>query len=219
MNTNMNFLLFFLCLCQYSFAQSGIDILIQNGKIMDGTGNSWFYGDVGINDGKIVFVGKNSHVKANQIIDAKGLVIAPGFIDVHTHIEDDEIQNPYANNFIADGVTTVITGNCGLSNVDLKKYFSFIDSIRLSVNVGSLIGHNDVRKAVMGEANRAPSSMELQKMEQLVEQAMKDGAVGLSTGLIYIPGTYAHTDEIVALAKQVAKYNGIYTSHMRDEGD
>src|SRR5882724_4037306 len=215
----MKSLFFCLFLCQYCFGQQEVEILIKNGKIIDGTGNSWFYGSIGIRKDKIIFVGRNSKVKATKIIDAKGLIVAPGFIDVHTHIEDDEIQNPYANNFITDGVTTVVTGNCGLSNVDMKKYFSFIDSIRLSVNVGSLIGHNDVRKAVMGEANRAPSSMELQKMEQLVEQAMKDGAVGLSTGLIYIPGTYAHTDEIVALAKQVAKYNGIYTSHMRDEGD
>ena len=206
-------------IAQHSFAQTKVDILIQHEKIIDGTGNGWFYGDVGVKDGKITYIGRNNNIQADKIINAEGLIVAPGFIDVHTHIEDDEIKNPFANNFIADGVTTVITGNCGLSKIDLRNYFLLIDSLRLSINVASLIGHNDVRKAVMGDANRAPTVDEQKKMEDIVAQAMKDGAVGLSTGLIYIPGSYAHTDEIVGLARQAAKYNGVYTTHMRDEGD
>ncbi len=200
-------------------SQNQADIIIKNGKIIDGTGNSWFYGDIAVKDGKIVSIGKLSGWHAGKIIDATGLIVAPGFIDVHTHIEDDEIRNPLATNFIYDGVTTVVTGNCGASNVDLKRYFKFLDSLRLSINVASLIGHNDVRKEVMGRSNRTPSESELKRMELIVEQAMKDGAVGLSTGLIYIPGTYSRTEEIIRLAKVASRYNGVYASHMRDEGD
>ena len=156
---------------------------------------------------------------STRVIDAKGLIVAPGFIDVHTHIEGDEFKNPTANNFILDGVTSVVTGNCGSSNTDIKRYLWQIDSLKPSINVATLIGHNDVRKAVMGTANRKPTEEEMRRMEALVEQAMKDGAVGLSTGLIYIPGTYSETDEIVRLAKVAAKYKGVYASHMRDEGD
>jgi N-acyl-D-amino-acid deacylase len=203
----------------FSFGQNYADVLIRNGKIIDGTGNSWFYGDVAVKDGKITAIGKLNNWKAGKTIDASGLIVAPGFIDVHTHIEDDEARNPYATNFIYDGVTTVITGNCGASNIDLKKYFKYLDSLRLSINVATLIGHNDVRKEVMGKANRKPTDGEMRRMEAIVEQAMKEGAVGFSTGLIYIPGTYSSTDEIVRLAKVAAKYNGVYATHMRDEAD
>lgn len=195
------------------------DVLITNGKVIDGTGNSWFYADVAVKDGKIAAVGKLSRQSAKKIIDAKGFIVAPGFIDVHTHIEGEEAKTPTAENFIYDGVTTVITGNCGSSQVDMGRYFSFIDSIKLSINIAALIGHNDVRKAVMGRAMRDPDAAELQQMILLVEQAMRNGAVGLSTGLIYIPGTYAKTEEVVKLAAAAAKYNGVYASHIRNEGD
>lgn len=195
------------------------DILIKNGKILDGTGNSWYYGDIAVKGGKIAATGKLGKWTAPKNIDATGLIVAPGFIDVHTHIEGDEKKNPTADNFIYDGVTTVVTGNCGLSQVNIGSYFSMLDSLKISINVASLVGHNDVRKAAMGSANRDPSEAEMAKMESIVEQAMKDGAVGLSTGLIYIPGTYSKTDEVVRLAKVAAKYNGVYASHMRDEGD
>jgi N-acyl-D-amino-acid deacylase len=128
-------------------------------------------------------------------------------------------KNSTADNFIYDGVTTVVAGNCGASNVDIGKYLQWIDSFKLSVNVATLIGHNDVRKTVMGRANRDATPDEMKQMENIVDKAMRDGAVGLSTGLIYIPGTYTKTPEIVDLAKIAAKYNGIYASHMRDEGD
>jgi N-acyl-D-amino-acid deacylase len=216
----MKFILSILILfsLQNCFAQQA-DIIIKNGKIIDGAGNSWFYADVAIKAGKIILIQKDIQLKAATIIDAKGLIVAPGFIDVHTHIEDDEVKNPLATNFIYDGVTTVVTGNCGLSRIDLKKYFHLIDSIKLSINVASMIGHNDIREFVMGKANREPTAIEMQKMENIVTNAMKAGAVGFSTGLIYTPGNYSKTDEIIKLAKIAAQYNGVYATHMRSEGD
>lgn len=216
----MRLLLFCTCLLltALGYGQQA-DILIKNGKIMDGTGNSWFYGDIAIQKGRIAAVGKLSRWSAPRTIDASGLVVAPGFIDVHTHIEGEEKRQPTADNFIYDGVTSVVTGNCGGSNVNIGRYFSMLDSLQLSINVATLIGHNDVRKAAMGSANRDPNEAEMQQMESIVEQAMKEGAVGLSTGLIYIPGTYSKTEEVVRLAKAAAKYHGVYARHMRDEGD
>ncbi len=217
----MKYFLFLLgfCFCATLSAQTTVDVLFRNGRILDGTGNSWTWGDVAVKNGKIFSTGKDLQLTATKTIDAKGLIIAPGFIDVHTHIEGDEIKNPTADNFIYDGVTTVVTGNCGSSNVDIKAYLKMLDSLKLSINVATLIGHNDVRKAVMGTANRRASADEIRKMQAIVEGAMKDGAVGFSTGLIYIPGTYSSTNEVVALAKASARYNGVYASHMRDEGD
>jgi N-acyl-D-amino-acid deacylase len=200
-------------------AQQHFDIILKNGKIIDGTGNPWFYGDVGIVKNKIISIGDLSKSKADKTIDATGLIIAPGFIDVHTHIEGDEKKTPTADNFIYDGVTTVITGNCGTSNVDIKKYFKLLDSIKLSVNVGTLIGHNDIRQVVLGDADITPNAAQLQKMQSLIEQAMRDGAMGFSTGLIYTPGIYSKLNEVIALAKAAAKYSGIYTTHMRNESD
>jgi N-acyl-D-amino-acid deacylase len=200
-------------------AQTTADIIITNGRILDGTGNSWYRGEVAIKDGKILKAGKLAGITAPKTIDAGGRIVAPGFIDVHTHVEGDEMKNPTADNFIYDGVTTVVTGNCGSSNVDIKKYLWQLDSLRPSINIASLIGHNDVRRAVLGSANRQPTEAEMQRMEALVEEAMRGGAVGLSTGLIYTPGTYSKTDEVVRLAKAASKYGGVYASHMRDEGD
>ena len=212
-------LLLATALFQSSGAQTTADVLIKNGRILDGTGNSWFWGDVAVKDGKIIRIAPQINLAAAKTIDAKGLIVAPGFIDVHTHIEGDDVKAPTADNFIYDGVTTVVTGNCGSSRVDIKSYLKMLDSMRTSINVATLIGHNDVRRAVMGTANRQATEEELAKMEALVEQAMKDGAVGFSTGLIYIPGTYSATEEIVRLAKVAAKYKGVYASHMRNEGD
>ena len=218
MNRKLLFAIAVLFLVNSGSAQTA-DILIKNGKILDGTGNSWSYGDIAVQNGKIVAMGKLGKWTAAKTIDATGLVVAPGFIDVHTHIEGDERKNPTADNFIYDGVTTVVTGNCGSSQVNIGNYFTMLDSLKTSINVASLIGHNDVRRAVIGSANRDPNEAEMKKMEAIVEQAMKDGAVGFSTGLIYIPGTYSKTEEVVRLAKMASRYNGIYASHMRDEGD
>jgi N-acyl-D-amino-acid deacylase len=195
------------------------DYIIRNGKLIDGSGNNWQYKDVAIQNNKIVAIGNLKNWKANKEIDAKGLVIAPGFIDVHAHIEGGESRNPLATNFMYDGVTTVITGNCGGSAENLKTYFNTIDSIGTSINVASLIGHNTIRKQAMGTVNRNATATEMQSMEKLAEEAMRDGAVGMSTGLIYIPGTYAPTEEIVALAKVIKASGGVYASHIRYEED
>ena len=212
-------ILFFLFSSAITAQNPACDILIINGKIIDGTGNNWFYASVAIKDGKILSVDRISNYTAKKIIDAKGMIVAPGFIDVHTHLEDDETKDLAATNFILDGVTTCITGNCGSSNVNIGNYLHRIDSLKLSINVSTLIGHNDVRKEVMGRAKRDATADEMQSMKSIVEKAMKDGAVGLSTGLIYIPGTFTKTGEIIELAKVAAKYNGVYATHMRDEGD
>jgi N-acyl-D-amino-acid deacylase len=213
-------LILLLCIIpMLSVAQQRFDIILKNGKIIDGSGNPWFYGDVGIVKNKIVSIGDLSKDKANKTIDVTGLIVAPGFIDVHTHIEGDETKSPTADNFIYDGVTSVITGNCGSSNTDLKIYFNGLEQNKLSINVGSLVGHNDVRKAILGENMVKPDALQVKKMEDIVDQAMRDGAMGLSTGLIYSPGMYSQTAEVVALAKVAAKYKGIYTSHMRNESD
>ncbi|GHB79423.1 N-acyl-D-amino-acid deacylase family protein [Persicitalea jodogahamensis] len=218
MRSFLSLLLGLVLLSGPAFSQT-YDVLIKNGRIIDGTGNSWYYGNIAVQGGKIAAIGKLDKAEAKRVIDAKGLVVAPGFIDVHAHIEGDEMVTPTADNFIHDGVTSVVTGNCGGSSLDMARYFARLDSVKTSINVASLIGHNTVRRAVMGDAQRDPTVAELAQMEALVEKAMREGAVGLSTGLIYVPGTYSKTPEVVALAKAAAKHGGVYASHIRDEGD
>jgi N-acyl-D-amino-acid deacylase len=214
----MNRLLIIFLVASISASAQQYDLLIKNGKIVDGSGNSWFYGDIGIIKEKIVAVGKISG-SALKTLDARGLIVAPGFIDVHTHIEGNDMRVPTAPNFIFDGVTSVVTGNCGSSNTDIARYFRQLDSVKTSINVATLVGHNDVREVVMGESQRDPTAEEQKAMEALVEKAMLEGAVGFSTGLIYVPGTYSKTPEVIGLAKAAAKYNGVYASHIRDEAD
>lgn len=209
------FLLFFFPVI--SFSQTNYDIIIRNGKVIDGTGNSWFYSDVAVKDGMIVLIQKNISGTAAKIINAEGLIVAPGFVDVHGHIENGLFERPTADNYIYDGVTTVITGNCGGSAEDLKYFFYKVDSMKTSINVAALIGHNTVRRMVMGNDNRLATAEEQKQMEALVAKAMKEGAVGLSTGLIYLPGMYSNTDEVIGLAKETAKFYGIYASHIRNE--
>jgi len=206
------------CLFAVSLGAADYDILVRNAHVIDGSGNPWFRADVGIRDGRIAAVGRLDSRSGYRMIDAAGRALAPGFIDVHTHVEGAVEKVPTGDNYLRDGVTTVITGNCGGSEVNLGEWFPKIEKLGLGLNVGSLIGHNSVRNAVMGTANRQATPVEIQKMQALVEQAMRDGAVGFSTGLIYIPGTYSNTEEVVALAKAAAKYGGVYASHMRDEG-
>lgn len=218
-NMLMKKLLFFLILAstqQFAKAQTA-DFIIRNGKLIDGTGNQWQYKDVAIQGNQIIAVGNLKDWKGKREIDAKGLIVAPGFIDVHGHLEGGETRNPLSSNFLYDGVTTVVTGNCGGSADNLNTYFNQLDSIGMSINIASLIGHNTIRKQVMGTANRHATEVELQQMEKIAAQAMKDGAVGMSTGLIYIPGTYAPTEEVVRLAKVVAANGGVYASHIRNE--
>jgi len=216
----MKYRLLFLAILvsPFLFAQEA-DYIIRNGKLIDGTGNQWQIKDVAIINNKIAAIGTLSNWKGKKEIDAKGLIVAPGFIDVHAHIEGGETRNPLATNFIYDGVTSVITGNCGGSADHMKAYFDFIDSLGMSINVAALMGHNNIRKQVMGTANRHATAQEMQKMEAIADKAMKEGAVGMSTGLIYIPGTFAPTEEVVALAKVVAQNGGVYASHIRNEED
>jgi N-acyl-D-amino-acid deacylase len=203
------------------------DLIIRNARIVDGTGSPAFPGDVAITGGKIAAVGKLANAKAARTIDARQHVLAPGFIDVHTHVDTKmgygalgPIEKiPGAENFIRDGVTTLVTGNCGHSETDLADFFARLEKARPAANVASLIGHNDVRRSVMGEANRQATAEEIARMKEVVSKAMKDGAVGFSTGLIYVPGTYANTEEVIALAKEAARFGGLYASHMRDEGE
>ena len=195
------------------------DLLIRNGKVIDGSGNPWFRADIGVLNGKIAAIGHYDSTQALRTIDATGLVVAPGFIDVHTHVESGIFRVPTADNYILDGVTSIITGNCGGSEDNLTDFYKKLMKMGISLNLGSFIGHNNVRKQVMKKAMRDPTPKEQADMERLVEKAMKQGAVGLSTGLIYIPGTYSKTPEVVGLAKVAAKYGGVYTSHIRNEGE
>jgi len=193
------------------------DLVIRHGRIIDGTGNPAYFADVGVKDGKIAALGKNFD-SGEREIDATNLIVVPGFIDVHTHAEDVR-ELPLAENFVRMGVTTLVLGNCGSSVRDVAELWRHLESKGASVNVATLIGHGTIRAAAMGGSfMRPPGGEELSSMKALVEQAMLEGAVGLSTGLVYLPGTFAKTDEIVELAKVVARYDGIYASHMRDEG-
>ncbi|GAB3247973.1 D-aminoacylase [Larkinella harenae] len=213
----MKYIVYLLFISTLASGQS-YDVVIKNGRVVDGTGNPWYYADVAIRNGKIARIGTIPAASAKTVIDAKNQLIAPGFIDVHTHVEGSLQNRPEAENFLYDGVTTLITGNCGSSATNLRLFYDSLRTNGFSPNLASMIGHNTVRLKVMKMAFREPTAKEQTEMEALVEQAMKDGAVGISTGLIYTPGTYARTPEIVSLAKMASRYGGIYASHMRNEG-
>lgn len=197
--------------------QPTFDLLVSGGRIVDGTGAPARIADVGIRAGRIAAIGALGSSAGKTSIDARGQIVAPGFIDVHTHA-DEIAQHPLAEHFVRMGVTTVVAGNCGGSADDVAASFRQIEQTRVSVNYATLFGHNTVRRAVMGTERRPPSASELAKMQALVAQAMKDGAVGFSTGLQYVPGTYADLSEIIALAKAASPYGGVYATHMRNEG-
>src|SRR3954453_21399048 len=207
--------LFFLPLLA---AAADYDVLVRHARVIDGSGNASFTADVAVKYGRIVAVRQLAGATATRIIDAAGRVVAPGFIDVHTHVEGNIERNPRADNFLLDGVTTVITGNCGSSEFNLTAWFDKLARTGLGINVASLVGHNSVRAEVMGSANRLATPDEIKLMQALIDRAMREGAVGFSTGLEYIPGTFSDTAEVVALAKAAAAHGGVYTSHMRDEG-
>ncbi len=192
------------------------NLLITNAQIADGSGGALIQGSIAVKGGRIVAVGQVEG-SADAVIDAGRNVASPGFIDVHTHSEDI-CRIPAAENFLRMGVTTIITGNCGHSRTDVAKFFQEIEESKVALNVATLIGHGSVREQGMGGTFiRAPNAEQLVTMEGLVDQAMKDGAVGLSTGLIYVPGSFAKTDELIAMAKVAAAHDGIYVSHMRYE--
>ena len=202
-------------------AQQTFDILIRGGRLLDGTGNPWYYADVGIRGDRIAAVGDLAGATARRTIDATGLYVAPGFIDAHTHAGGGLVRPELsrARPLLAQGITTVIINPDGQGPVDLVAQRETLERNALGVNVAQLIGHGSVRQAVLGMDDRAPSDAELDRMRALVRTAMAAGAFGLSSGPYYAPGSYAATDELIALAAVAAEYDGAYTSHIRDEAD
>ena len=195
------------------------DAIITGGKVIDGTGNPWYYADVGIINDRIAVIGNLEGAAAGRCIDATGMVVAPGFIDIHTHADDDIFDLPLAENYIRQGVTTVVGGNCGGSLFSIKEKLAELEKKNVGINFALLVGHGTIREEVIGMVDRAPTAVELGKMKTLATEAMQGGAFGISTGLYYAPGFYAKTDEVIELAKVVASYGGIYTTHIRDESD
>ncbi len=221
------------------------DVLIKNGFVVDGTGNPWFKADVLIESDKISGIGPFHGAEPNLTIDGSGLIVAPGFIDMHSHSDLHLLINPLAESKIRQGVTTEVLGNCGSTlapiredRLDLLKkncmplaeevnwawrsfedYLRTLEERKISVNVAPLVGHGTVRIAVMGYDNRSPTEVEMEEMKGLVGEAMKDGARGLSSGLIYAPGSYSKTEELVELCKVVSGYGGFYSSHIRNESN
>ena len=222
------------------------DVLIKDGRIIDGTGNPWFESDVAIEGSRIAAIGKLGS-SAKRIINAEGLAVAPGFIDTHSHSDLMLMVQPHAKQKIMQGITTEIVGQDGLGEAPLRddvvddwrkylaglngdpdikwswrtfsEYLGALESARPSINVASLVGHGNIRLLAMGMENRAPSTSEIKKMRTLVDGAMEQGAFGLSTGLIYAPCVYANTDELVELCRTASNHRGIFVVHMRNEGD
>ncbi len=193
------------------------DIIITNGLIIDGTGNPWFKGDIAIKQDKIVRIGSIDLTKAKKTIDAQNLAVCPGFIDIHTHCDRGIEKTPTVDNYIYQGVTTVIGGNCGGHPFPLKEHLKKIEENGTSINFACLVGHNTIRREIMGYKMDSPAEEELEKMKSLIEEEMRAGAIGFSTGLSYLPGIYSKTEELVELAAAVAPYHGIYATHLRDQ--
>jgi N-acyl-D-amino-acid deacylase len=219
------------------------DILIKGGKVVDGSGNPWFKADVAIKNGRIIDVGDLNSNSADVVLDANNMIVCPGFIDMHSHSDFALLINRYAESKVRQGVTTEVIGNCGNSaaplNDELRKdikrdpiieeagitlhwstieeFFKVLEDPGISINVASLVGHQNIRVLTIGYQNKPPTEDELEEMKRNTEEAVKAGAFGLSTGLIYPPSSYADTREIIELTKVVAKYGGIYASHIRGE--
>lgn len=225
---------------------SDFDLMIRNAKIIDGTGNPWFYGDIGIRDGKISYIGiLPENASCNDVIDAKRQVLSPGFIDCHTHSDFVLLRDPGMVSKLKQGVTTQMIGPCGISAAPISpdkvnlldsytgfakagvnpeynwetfgEYLDVIDTLPLGTNVGAYVGHGTVKINVMGFESRMPTEKELAEMKKQVGDAMKDGAFGMSSGLIYPPGVYSEPEEIEEIAKALKEYNGVYLSHIRNE--
>src|SRR2546423_1284230 len=197
------------------------DLVVRGGTVLDGLGGAPVRADVGVRAGRVACVGSIKETGAARVIEAAGLVVAPGFIDVHTHVERNlpEGAKPFlAPNFVRQGVTTLITGNCGTSRLDVGAMLAQLDRNGSQVNVATFVGHNSVRRNVMQRESRAPTLQEMDRMKHLVATAMEEGALGLSTGLAYVPGAYANKEELVGLARVAAQKGGLYVSHIRDEG-
>lgn len=193
-------------------------LVVKSGTIIDGLGGAPVQGDIGVIGGRIAFIGTIANAQAERTIDASGLVVAPGFIDVHTHTDRDIEEHPDVLNYLLQGVTTVVGGNCGDSEYPLAELFQKLEQQGIAINFASLVGHNTVRHLVLGDSDKVVTPEALARMRELVEGEMRTGAVGLSTGLAYVPGRYANTEEIIELARAVAPYGGIYATHLRDQG-
>ncbi len=196
------------------------DLLLMGGIVHVGDGQKPIEADIAITKGRITSVGKDLANSAAMTIDCKGMIVSPGFIDLHTHSDEPIIaRDTRANiNYLMQGCTTIVTGNCGAGHVDVAKYLDQVDASGAGTNVAHLLPHGSLRTQVMGKEDRAPTADELNKMQTLAEKAMTDGAFGIATGLIYIPGTFAKTEELIAIASVVGKHQGIYASHIRGEG-
>ncbi|HEX5581327.1 MAG TPA: amidohydrolase family protein [Gemmatimonadaceae bacterium] len=197
------------------------DVIIRGGRVLDGSGNAWVRADVAIRGDSIVAVGRLNGATATTVLDARGLYVAPGFIDTHSHagpaLETAELAG--ARQLLAQGITTVFVNPDGGGSVDLAAQRRNLARNGLGVNVALMVPHGSVRQAVLGMADRAPSPAEMARMEELVRRGMEEGAFALSSGPFYAPGSFAKTDELVALAKVAARYGAPYQSHIRDESD
>ncbi|MFC1557542.1 amidohydrolase family protein, partial [candidate division KSB1 bacterium] len=197
------------------------DIIISGGTVIDGTGSGRFSANIGIKDGVINKVGDIDENDGAAVIDARNRIVAPGFIDMHTHSDRDvrDQERKSALNYLAQGVTTMVTGNCGGGTYNIGEFYDLLETQGVGTNIVHLVGHGTVRSDVTGNEDRQPTDAELNEMKNLVEKAMKEGAAGMSSGLFYAPGSYAETDEVVQLAEVVGRYGGFYASHIRDESN
>jgi dihydroorotase/N-acyl-D-amino-acid deacylase len=196
---------------------SHFDVLITHAKIVDGTGGPWFYGDIGIRGDTIAAAGYLPGATAARTVDAGGLVVAPGFIDIHSHGRRGIHAVPTAENYLREGVTSIVEGPDGSSPLPISDFLSDIARTPISINFGTCVGQGSIRQSVMGLVNRPATPAELEKMKAIAAQAMRDGAFGLSTGLFYVPGNFTPTAEVVEIAKVVGQMGGFHISHMRDE--
>ena len=193
------------------------DVIVRGGRVIDGTGGPWYRADLAISGDAIAAIGSSLDGVAGRVIDASGLAVAPGFIDIHTHARRGIFEVPTADNYVRQGVTTLIEGPDGGSPVPLAPFLAQVAANRITPNIGTFIGQGSIRSAVMGDGDRPAGRDDTAKMRALVREGMEDGALGLSSGLFYVPGTFSSTAEVVELAAEAGRLGGIYISHMRNE--